>query len=203
MSKQQVLVIHGGTSYETEEKYLEVLKNSEPKLERIKFNYEWKISLQGNLGDNFEVLNPHMPQKDNAKYDQWKLYFEKILKILDRDVILVGHSLGSIFLAKYLSENIIDKNIKGLFLVAPAFDDEGMEDEPLVSFSLSDKTLQKIKDQVNNIFIYHSKDDLIVPYTHSEKFKGVLPDSKLTLFEDRFHFVDNNFPELTEDIKSI
>jgi predicted alpha/beta hydrolase family esterase len=203
MNKQQILVIHGGSIYETQEKYLNALENREPKLEWIKFNYEWKASLQNNLGDSFEALNPNMPQKDNAKYDHWKLYFEKVLDIMDKDIILVGHSLGSVFLAKFLSENIIDKNIKGLFLVAPAFNNEGMEEEPLDTFTIIDKTLQKLKDQVKNIFLYHSKDDLIVPYTHSEKFKEVLPDSKLTLLEDKFHFNDNDFPQLTEDIKSI
>lgn len=203
MKKQQVLLIHGGTPFFTNEKFLEDLKNKEIKLERLKFQLDWKTNLQNNLGENFDVFNPNFPTKDNAKYYEWVIYFEKILDKLDNEIILVGHSLGSIFLAKYLSENKINKNIKGLFLVAPPFNDEGMEEEPLGDFSLADPELKLLKEQVSNIFIYHSKDDPIVPYTHAEKFYNALPKSKLITLENRSHIFEDNLPEIVQDIRGL
>lgn len=201
--KKQVLVIHGGSNYTTYEKYLEDLKNTEINLDRFKFKIDWKDNLQNALGEDFEVFNPNFPQKNNAKYDEWKIYFEKILEKLNYEIILAGHSLGSIFLAKYLSENKIDKNVKGLFLVAPPFDDEGMEKDPLDVFSLTDTKLTLLSEQVKNIFIYHSTDDPFVPYIHAEKFHKALPNSKLIRLENRSHIFENNLPEIVEDIKKL
>lgn len=201
--KKQVLVIHGGSNFVSYDKYLEELKNSEINLDRLKFKIDWKANLQNHLGEGFDVFNPRFPQKDNAKYEEWKIYFEKILEKLDEEIILVGHSLGSIFLAKYLSENKIDKNINGLFLVAAPFDDEGMEKEPLNDFSLTDPSLKLLQEQVENIFIYHSVDDPVVPYLHAEKFHKTLPNSKLIRLEDRSHIFEDNLPEIVQDIKTL
>jgi len=43
-----------------------------------------------------------MPCIENAKYNEWKIQFEKYLKRTDNDLILIGMSLGGIFLTKYL-----------------------------------------------------------------------------------------------------
>jgi len=122
---------------------------------------------------------------------------------LDDEIILIGHSLGSIFLTKYLSENKIDKNIKGLFLVAPPFDDEGMDEEPLNDFSLTDMELNLLKEQAEKIFIYHSTDDPVVPYLHAEKYHSTLPNSKLIKLENRSHIFADNLPEIVEDVKEL
>lgn len=51
----------------------------------------------------FKVIKPEMPNKDMARYSAWKLWFEKHLPFLDSEkLIVIGHSLGAIFLIKYL-----------------------------------------------------------------------------------------------------
>jgi predicted alpha/beta-fold hydrolase len=47
-----------------------------------------------------------MPNKLNARYHEWKIFFEGILSKLDREdeITLVGGSLGGCFLLKYFSE---------------------------------------------------------------------------------------------------
>ena len=107
--KQQIIVIHGGTTFDTYKNYLSFLKNREIKLDRLKSNRDWKDNLQEKLGENFEVLSPRMPNGTNARYKEWKIWFERIIPFFGKNIILLGHSLGGIFLAKYLSE----KNIFG------------------------------------------------------------------------------------------
>lgn len=39
-----------------------------------------------------------MPNSNNAHYQEWKIIFDKIVTLLDEDVIFISHSLGGIFL---------------------------------------------------------------------------------------------------------
>ena len=129
-TKKQILVIHGGTTYRDHASYVQALLNKTPKLDWILSRRDWKNELQDQLGDNFLVYTPRMPESDNAQYDDWKLWFEKIVDMLEDDFFVIGHSLGGIFLAKYLSENKVAKRIMKTFLIAAPFDDEGMTEEP-------------------------------------------------------------------------
>ena len=47
------------------------------------------------------------------------------------------------------------------------------------------------------------KDDDIVPYTESEKYHKQIPGSSLHIFEDRGHFLGEEFSELFENIKKV
>jgi hypothetical protein len=59
-----------------------------------------------------------MPAKQDADYIAWKIWFEKLFPFLQpENVILIGSSLGTIFLSKYLSENIFPRTIQSLHLV--------------------------------------------------------------------------------------
>ena len=107
--KQQVVVVHGGTTFDNYEKYIDYLKNQEIYLDRVRFKKYWKENLQEDLGDNYDVLLPRMPNKDDARYLEWAIYFNNFSNQLDDDLILMGNSLGGIFLAKYLSENKFNK----------------------------------------------------------------------------------------------
>src|SRR4051812_18846652 len=112
--KQQILVIHGGDTFETYEEYIRDLKKSKLDLNQIR-KVGWKQNLAKKLGKNFDVLSPKMPNALNARYKEWEIWFEKIIPLLDKNIVLVGHSLGGIFLVKYLSENSFPKKIKATF----------------------------------------------------------------------------------------
>lgn len=196
---QQVLVIHGGSSFEKYDEYIKHLKNKEITLERLRFK-GWKENLQNSLGSDYEVFNPLMPNRSNARYEEWKIIFDKIIALMDDDVILVGHSLGGIFLAKYLSENIAPKKIKAIFLVAAPCSRDKRYD--LVDFVISND-LKKISQQSKNIFLYHSKDDDKVPFSNLESYIALLPDAHVGVFENNGHFHQTDFPELVNDIKSL
>lgn len=193
--RQQVLVIHGGTTFDSYEKYLEYLKNEEIYLDRLK-QKGWKENLQESLGNDFDVILAKMPNKNNAKYIEWAIYFNNLVPLLDDDLILVGHSLGGIFLAKYLSENLLPKKIKALILIAAPFDNVNQE-ESLDSFNLL-ADLGNINRQCENIFLIHSKDDNIVEYKQSIKYEKELTNSTLITFENKRHFGQETFPEIKE-----
>jgi len=195
---QQVLVIHGGDTFETYEKYLEYLNSIEINLDFLR-SKGWKGNLQKDLGEGFDVLQPRMPNSMNARYKEWKIWFDKIVPMLDDQIILIGHSMGGIFLARYLSENTLDKKIKAVFLVATPF---YPKDAPCVDFHVPE-SLDGLKNQVDKIFLYHSKDDPVVPFEDVEKYKEKLPNAQIRIFENRGHFSMEHFPEIVEDLKKI
>lgn len=197
--KNQVVVIHGGDTFETHEEYLNFLRGFEIDIERYKLNKsDWKPWLRQKLAEKYEVILPIMPNKSNAQFEEWKLWFEKLIPFLNDKVILIGHSLGGIFLAKYLAENRFPKKIKAVFLVGAIYDKDG-EGYPVLSFSLP-STLNLHTDKV---YLYHSKDDSVVPFSALGQYKTALPDAQTRIFEDRGHFNQEEFPELVQDILNL
>lgn len=199
--KTQLVFIHGGDVFDTQEKYLSSLKNI--MIETLDYfkPRSWGSFIRETLGDDFEVITPQMPNKANARYSEWKIWFEKIIPLLGNDIIFVGHSLGAIFLSKYLSENKIPKKIKGVFLVATPFDGEDTEDD-MGDFILPDD-LHLLKEQAGELYFYHSKDDSVVPFLDLEKYQKKIPNAHFLVFEDRGHFSQKEFPELIEEIKKL
>lgn len=199
--KQQVIIIHGGTTFDSYEDYLSYLKNKEINLDKLKLRKEWKDTLPEELGENFEVLSPRMPNGTNAHYEEWKIWFDRIIPLLNTDLIFIGHSLGGIFLVKYLSENDISQKIKATILVAAPFDDENSE-ESLADFTLP-SSLSKFSKQSEIIYLILSKDDPYIPFEQLAKYKNALPNAKTVIFEDREHFKQETFPEIIELIKKL
>lgn len=141
-----------------------------------------------------------MPNKQNAQYDEWKMLFEKIIALMDEDIILVGYSLGGTFLAKYLSENTIGKRVKKVLLLGTPFDNEDMDQEPLCSF-YRNGDLQNLQRQAGELFFYHSDDDFAVPFSHLLKYKEALPQARYREMKGHNHFIQESVPELVEGIR--
>lgn len=185
---QQVLIIHGGDTFDTYEEFLDDLKNKKIDLERFR-TMGWKSTLGKRLGSEFAVYTPGMPNKENAKYDEWEIRFETILPFLKDGAILIGHSLGGIFLAKYLSENTIPIKVSAVFLIAAPF------------HAVGDFVLPHLLRIPGIVAIYHSTDDAVVPFTDATKYAAALPSAELHTFENRGHFNDETFQELEDGIR--
>lgn len=199
--EKQVVLIHGGDPFGTYEEYLEYLKNFQVDFSRHALRVDdWQVNLAKRLGSDYQVIRPDMPSKRNAKYLEWKIWFEKFIPFLESEIIIVGSSLGGTFVAKYLAENNFPKKIKAALLIAGAFKD--LDEEKLGDFLLP-LSLDKFALQAEKIFLYHSKDDDTVPFEHVNDFKKALPKAVVRIFEDRRHFNQPELPELTEDIKRV
>ena len=96
--KKQVVVIHGGTAFEKYDDYLNYLRAKEVTLEGL-VSKGWKMRLGDDLGSGYQVISPQMPNAQNARYAEWKIWFEKIIPLLNETVILVLFSGNSIILA--------------------------------------------------------------------------------------------------------
>ncbi|MEK7195250.1 MAG: alpha/beta fold hydrolase [Patescibacteria group bacterium] len=196
--KRQVIVIHGGDSFDTYEEYIDFLRDFEVTIDSFRQRMDWKTFLQDELGSGYDVFFPRMPDKNNAKFSEWKIWFEKMFPFVTDGVILVGHSLGGMFIAKYLAENKFPKKIAALFLVAAPHNN---------SMDVGDFTLPGsltgVEKQVPVIHLLYSRDDEVVPFTEYKEYKKQLPDAKFFIFEFRGHFNQAKFHELVDLIKEV
>lgn len=199
--KRQVVHIHGGSTWKDHDSYLEYLKTCPVSLAvQDKYKNTWYRNYYYFLDNGFyEVISPIMPLKYNAKYNEWKIWFQRYIPFLREGVILVGHSLGGLFLAKYLSENLLPVSIEQLHLVAPVYD-HGGNIKKMADFRFEDFPGKVLEGNISEIHLYHSRDDYVVPFADSEKYHQQLPGSTFHVFEDRGHFLDPEFPELFENI---
>ena len=196
---QQILFIRGGEVFDTHEEYIQFLIDKKLTLEDLRFQ-DWKKNLGDKLGENYDVLLPQMPNNYFAHFSEWKIWFEKIVSQLSDGVILIGSSLGGIFLLKYLSEHKIPKSIKATFFVAAPYKNE--ENGSLGDFRLTQDFSQLI-GQAGKIYLYHSQDDPVVPFSDFLDLKNALPQAKTRVFTDRGHFRLKEFPEIIEDLKLV
>lgn len=204
--KQQVFYIHGGDSFSEHTNFLNHLKNCELRDPKGEGSKRWSKKLRENLGEDFELFQPTMPNLQNATYEEWKIWFECHFGYLQDGVVLVGWSLGGMFLLKYLSENKTPFSIRSLFTISAPAGYYELETEPgndCASFQFVFDNVAGIQGDVPKIVLFHSEDDFLVPYEHVEKLKAALPKAELITFTDRNHFLQEEFPELIEKIKEI
>src|SRR3989338_9052732 len=201
MKKTQVFLIHGGNTFKNDKAYLHYLKTRRIVLKRIKWSGKY---LDKSLGKNFEVIRPRMPLQDYAKYRDWKIYFERHIPYLRNNVILIGTSLGGIFLAKYLSENKFLKKILSTFLICPPFDNSLIGDgEELVGGFKLKSDLSRLERSSKNLYLMFSKDDEIVPVSNAEKYRKKLKNAKIIIYKSKNgHFKVPTFPEIIKMIKN-
>lgn len=197
---QQVIVIHGGTTYQDYDMYVKSL--SEKKLDINRFIYRpmWKELLQDNLGSEYQILLPSMPNSTNARYNEWKLWFEHISSLFSDNCILIGHSLGAVFLAKYLSENSLSAKIKATVLIAAPYDDDSVED--LTDFKIVELS-ERLTAQAGRIVFFNGMDDPVISNLDLSKYQKQLPTAEFKILSAPDHFVRADFPELISLLKNI
>lgn len=197
--KIQVFIIHGGMTFRNKKDYLRFLKTRKISIEeKIRWTDDY---LTKKLGKGFEIIRPRMPLGDNAKYNEWRIHFERHFPYLRNNIILIGGSLGGIFLAKYLSENKFPKKILATYLICPPFDNSMPGDDLTGGFKLK-SDLSLLEKNSKNLYLLFSKDDDVVPVSHAKKYARKLKNAKIIIYKSKNgHFKISKFPEIVKMIK--
>jgi len=157
-------------------------------------------SLQDALGTEYHVLYPQMPNEESPEDKAWMTQISKELAALDGKVIVVGHSAGGAVLLKYLLKENVAKPIAGIFLISiPHW---GPEDDEAGEYTLQEGFASQLPKRVP-IFLYHSRDDEWVPFTHLAMFAEKIPQATMREFDRRGHQFNNDLSEIAEDITSL
>jgi valyl-tRNA synthetase/very-short-patch-repair endonuclease/predicted alpha/beta hydrolase family esterase len=189
--KANVVLIHGGEVWQDKETYRNKIESGELNWLWYKSKHGSKKTYKSDLKDfcqenNISFIDPQMPNKSNADYTKWKMVFEQSRPFITSETILVGHSLGSMFLTKYLNENEI--NCKAVFLVSGGLWSES--EQNIEDFDTDwglDSNFSNLKSLGNKVFIVHSKDDKVVEFQRSVELKSKLPDANFVELEGFGH----------------
>lgn len=204
--KTQVVFIHGGEPFTDDEAFLADLQIKTIPNPLDETAPVWHQTLRSDLGDSYELFSPQMPNKQNAKYDEWKIWFERHFGYLRDGAVLVGWSLGGIFLMKYLNENEAPFSIRATILLAAPYVDGLLEEangKSAKHFGTDTSVLSKNRQKFGEVCLFHSKDDFAVPYSHALQYQELFPDAKLVTFSGQNHFLVPELPELIEYIKQL
>jgi serine hydrolase len=180
--KRHVLFVHGGG---------ERVREADKKL---------AASLRDALGAAYDVRYPEMPGADRPKYEIWKDQIAEELSTLDGEVTLVGHSLGGSILLKYLSEEEVEKPVAGMFLLASPY--WGAEDWEVGEYELQKDFASQLPEGLP-VFLYHSRNDEVVPFAHLALYAEKLPQATIHEFDGRGHQFDDDLSEVARDIKEL
>ena len=152
--------------------------------------------------NKFEVQAPLFPNATDANYTEWARFLDQIISqsvgnANDKfsGIILIGHSLGTVCLQRYLTENDIKTkfglNLLQLHLLG-CCSREG-------NFQTS-SDWSKLIENTKQIFLYHSTDDSVCPYSEMEFYITHLPKAKRHIFTSQGHFEGPKVPELLENL---
>lgn len=125
-------------------------------------------SLKGNLGPDYEIRYPLMPNEADPDYRTSKAALQKEFAKLDDDVLLVAHSLGGTILVNALVEEPNQRAFGGIFLIAAPFVGEGgwTSDDIELPSNLSARP-----SAPTPMYLYHGSDDEEVPFGHSSAMR--------------------------------
>jgi valyl-tRNA synthetase/predicted alpha/beta hydrolase family esterase len=200
--KPNIVFVHGGEVWLNRQDYRDKIQSGELNSYWYSKFFDYavngsKISWKTELADfckanHINLIKPQMPNKTNADYDKWKWVFEQSLPFVTSQTILVGHSLGSMFLTRYLSENKLD--CKAVFLVS------GGINTNKDSFNCPDN-VEHLFAMGNKVNIVHSDNDEVLKPELSYELHRCLPQANLIITQGQSH-LNSISPELLTAIKN-
>jgi predicted alpha/beta hydrolase family esterase len=160
---------------------------------------ELAASLKRSLGRAYDVHFPHMPDEGAPAVGPWKRKISEELSRLQGPVVLVAHSVGGSILLRYLAEESVDARIAGLFLLAvPSWDEDRWNFEDLkLPANVADRLAS-----IPRIFLYHCRDDEVVPFAHLALHRERLPSATVRELSSGGHQFGNDLAEVAQDIRA-
>lgn len=168
-------------------------------------NENWFPWLKNELEKvGYYVDVPSFPTPENQSLESWKnIFSNKYIEKLNSDSIIIGHSLGVAFILTILES--LNHPVRAIFLVSGFLELLGNKEFDDLNKSFIDKNFnwEKIKSNVEKIYIYHSNNDPYVPMENAQLLAEKL-DTTMSIISNAGHFNEKagytKFPLLLSDI---
>ena len=157
-------------------------------------------SLRRELGPDYEIHYPAMPNEDEPSYSAWQPVIEQTLATLPVGTILVGHSVGATILLKVLAEHPEPLAPAAIILLAAPFVGKGgwSSDE----LQLSPDTAARLPADVP-VHFFHGLEDEIAPPFHVELYARAVPRAHIHRLAGRDHQLNDDLSEVAATISSL
>lgn len=155
-------------------------------------------SLKRALGPRYDVRYPQMPAEADPNVESWKRKISSELSHMHGNVVLVAHSVGGSIVLRYLAEKKIEQSIAGLFLLAaPSWDEDQWDFDDL---KLPGDLAEKLS-RIPRIFLYHCRDDDVVPFAHLALHRARIPRAIIRSVDGGGHQFENDLTNVAGDIR--
>jgi predicted alpha/beta hydrolase family esterase len=141
-----------------------------------------------------DVIAPDMPNTNTPKIEEWVPFLAGLIGEANRDLFLVGHSIGCQAILRYLETLPEGAKIGGAVFVAGWTELTGLSDEERVVAQPWESTpidWQKVSSHAESFVAIYSDDDPHVLEANSQIFREKL-NAKLVLDEGRGHFTEDD-----------
>jgi len=157
-------------------------------------------SLGRELGPDYEIRYPRMPNEDDPSYAAWKATIEREFATLDDGAILVGHSVGATILVNALAEEPSERKFGAIFLIAAPFVGKGgwPGDDLKPPRDLGARLPRGLP-----IHFYHGLDDETAPPSHAELYARAVPQARVHRLPGRNHQLNDDLKEVGAAIRSL
>ena len=155
-------------------------------------------SLRRDLGGEYEVRYPRMPDEGDPSYAQWSTAIRREMTALDHGAVVAGHSVGAAILLKTLAEHPREKELEGIVLIAAPFVGEGgwLSDELELASDLGAKLPAGVR-----VHVFHGLRDETVPPSHAGLYALAIPQAQVHQLPGRDHQLNNDLSEVAEAIR--
>lgn len=155
-------------------------------------------SLEHELGEEYALIYPRMPDEANPSYPAWKPALLSELARLDEGAIAIGHSIGGAILIHVLAEQHPTPRLEAIVLLAAPFFGEGgwQSDEiaPVTNFAT------RLPADIP-VLLYHGSADDEVPTEHLRLYAKAIPHSTTRILVQRDHQLNNDLSDIAADIR--
>jgi predicted alpha/beta hydrolase family esterase len=155
-------------------------------------------SLRGRLGADYVVRYPRMPDEADPDYETWKNAIAGELAAMGSGGVLIGHSIGGSVVVRAVVDGSIEQSLAGVFLLSAPFwydHDFWRWDE----VKLPGNAAERIPNGLP-VFLYHGRQDEVVPFSHAEMYAQALPQATLRPLDGRNHQLNDDLTEVARDI---
>ncbi len=155
-------------------------------------------SLRRELGSEYEVRYPRMPDEGDPSYARWSTAIRREMAALDDGAVLVGHSVGATILVNALVEQPPEKGLKAIMLIAAPFVGEG--GWPTGEFELASDLGASLPSGVQ-VHVFHGLQDDTAPPSHADLYALAIPQAQVHQLSGRDHQLNNDLSEVAEAIR--
>jgi pimeloyl-ACP methyl ester carboxylesterase len=155
-------------------------------------------SLRRELGGEYEVRYPRMPDEGKPCYTRWSTAIRREMAALDDGAVVVGHSVGAAILLNALAGRPPEKGLGAIVLIAAPFVGEGgwLSDE----FELTSDLGAKLPPGAQ-VDVFHGLRDETAPPSHADLYAAAIPQAQVHQLPGRDHQLNNDLSEVAEAVR--
>lgn len=147
----------------------------------------------------FDVVCPQLPEPENPDPDAWTKALLEVAAPLDKDTIIVGHSLGGAAALRLIEAAEARTTPHALVLIATPW---MIRDEKFRGFFMSELDFEVLMWRASKIVVMHGNDDAIIPVDHGKRLADALHAAFIPV-DGVGHFQGAEYPVILDTICAI